>query len=337
MLNNKNIPYSIFPLLTGIYIVMNGIIKSILTYTLFIANEKGKISNIIISLIYYAIGISLMLSPLIHLKAVLIIFGIYTLALSISNLIDFYTDTINKDVKRRIHICLPTFIDALIPYNYLKKINNIDETFSINKKNQKPDIEILIHVSEKKNGKMGHVDFIYNDIVYSYGNYDHDSYKLFETIGDGVLIKSSKKEYIDFCIKDSNKTLFAYGIKLNNKQKEALEEKINQLKENTYSWKPTTNKNYYAERLSKKTKNKTSFYKFKKGKFKKYFLLNTNCAYFADKILNVTGTDILKINGLITPGTYQEYLNKELNKKNGIVISCNIYNNKSYKNLSLNN
>lgn len=334
MINNKNIPYSIFPFLTGLYIIMNGIIKSISTYNLFITKENGKLFNIIISLIFYAIGISLMLSPLIHLKAVLIIFGIYTMILSLNNLHDFINDTLNKNNKRRIHICLPTFIDALIPYNYLKKIDNIDENLSINKRNAKPDIEILIHVSKNKNGKMGHVDFIFNNIVYSYGNYDHSSYKLFNTIGDGVLIKSEKKEYIKFCIEDSNKTLFSYGIKLSNKQKKDLKNKLNQVEKNIYSWTPSTNNNYYAERLNKKTK--SSFYKFKKGKYKKYFLLNNNCAYFADKILNVTGTDIIKISGLITPGTYQEYLNKELNKKNGIVISLNIYNNKTYKNLSLN-
>ena len=34
------------------------------------------------------------------------------------------------------------------------------------------------------------------------------------------------------------------------------------------------------------------------------------------------------MNGLITPGTYYEYLNKEFSKKNSIVVNRNIYNEK---------
>ena len=46
----------------------------------------------------------------------------------------------------------------------------------------------------------------------------------------------------------------------------------------------------------------------------------------ADSIIGKSGTDILKINGIITPGTYYEYLNREFQKKNSMVISKNIYN-----------
>ena len=37
------------------------------------------------------------------------------------------------------------------------------------------------------------------------------------------------------------------------------------------------------------------------------------------------------MNGIITPGTYYEYLNREFKKKNSMVISKNIYNLQSTK------
>ena len=47
-----------------------------------------------------------------------------------------------------------------------------------------------------------------------------------------------------------------------------------------------------------------------------------------DDILGNSGMDILSLNGIITPGTYYNYFNKEINRKNSCVISKNIYNSK---------
>lgn len=80
----------------------------------------------------------------------------------------------------------------------------------------------------------------------------------------------------------------------------------------------------YASLLYLETNAK--FYKFKSGKFKTYFVLGTNCTLFADRIVGKTGTDILKMVGIVTPGTYFDYLDHEFHKKNSMVISKTIYN-----------
>ena len=80
----------------------------------------------------------------------------------------------------------------------------------------------------------------------------------------------------------------------------------------------------YASCLYKSTN--AQFYKFNSGRFKKYFVLGVNCCLLADSIIGKSGTDILKMNGIITPGTYYEYLNREFKKKNSMVITKNIYN-----------
>ncbi|MEG1222634.1 MAG: MFS transporter, partial [Bacilli bacterium] len=95
----------------------------------------------------------------------------------------------------------------------------------------------------------------------------------------------------------------------------------------TYKWDiKTTNINdpsNYAYKLYQDVK--PTFYKFKKGKFKKYFIFFTNCVLLADQIIGATGTDILKVNGVITPGTYYDYLEKLFNKKDSIVVKRTIY------------
>ena len=75
--------------------------------------------------------------------------------------------------------------------------------------------------------------------------------------------------------------------------------------------------------LQKKTRAK--FYKFKQTSYKTYFLLFTNCVKLVDNVLGVTGSDLLKLNGVITPGTYYDFLEKEYKRKNSNVISKSIY------------
>ncbi|WRK53471.1 hypothetical protein SD457_26235 [Coprobacillaceae bacterium CR2/5/TPMF4] len=38
------------------------------------------------------------------------------------------------------------------------------------------------------------------------------------------------------------------------------------------------------------------------------------------------GLDIIDLNGIISPGTYQNYLEKEYQRVNGVVVSKNVYN-----------
>ena len=85
-------------------------------------------------------------------------------------------------------------------------------------------------------------------------------------------------------------------------------------------------KDSYATKLYKKTQ--AEFYRFKSGKYKTYFVLGTNCCYLVDDIIGRSGIDNLSINGIITPGTYYDYLNRQYYYKNSIVISKEIYNNK---------
>ena len=333
MLMYKNIPYSFFPIVLGIYAIMNGIVKFIYATVLFINKFRGRLFNMLLSILFFAIGIILVFSPLMHLKISLCFLGAYLILLGLNYLFEYYKDLNHIDktnLRRNLRVPIPSIIEAFLPYAFLKQIDDSIKLYD-NKTNEKSDLEILIQVTEKGYGKFGHVDLFYNNKVYSFGNYDPDSRKLGLVIGDGVLIEAPKKEYITFCVKDLDKTILGYGIKLNDKQKEAVKKEVEKIENNLVKYVPSGHKKAYGETIIRKAN--ATLYKFKKGKFTKYVLLGCNCAHFIDRILGKAGSDILKINGLMNPGTYYDYLENKFNKKNSIVIERTIYNKKSIKNL----
>lgn len=68
-----------------------------------------------------------------------------------------------------------------------------------------------------------------------------------------------------------------------------------------------------------------ALFKFKKSKFKTYFVLSTNCVLLADSVIGQAGTDVLGLSGFIAPGTYQSYLDQEYEKPHSLIVAKNIY------------
>lgn len=348
----RNIPISILPIIFGIYLLINAIIKLINASILWKNKANGRLVETITFLIYFTISISIIFAPIKNLSIVLLIIGIYILLLGINYIIDFISFIIprkvKKKIKRNIRISLPAIIEAIIPFTVLSEINylldkeNYDSYFPFEEKSVDvlPDLEIFVHTSNSGFNRMGHVDLYYNGQVISYGNYDDYSMRFFNMIGDGVLFTTDKDKYIPFCIEHSKKTLFVFGLKLTDRQKKNVDKAIHNIFDNSYTWaspyeeaklknKRVKKDDYsdYASRLYQVTNAK--FYKVKSGKFKNYFVLGSNCCRLADNIVGKSGIDLLKMNGVITPGTYYEYLNREFQKKNSMVISRKIYNQKN--------
>ncbi len=237
---------------------------------------------------------------------------------------------------------LPIVLAALIPASTLAKINkfmqeNADEREDIHlgmvKSGKTAELEIFVHTAETSLfSAIGHVDICYQGRVISYGNYDPSSETLFGMVGDGVLYFCDRDKYIDLCKRESQKTLFGYGIDLTPEMEEAVQEKLAELKQLTIPWEPSADKiktedgkeDYtYAYKIRHETDGE--LYKFIKSKFKSYFVLSTNCVLLADTIVGQAGTDILSPKGFIAPGTYQAYLDREFEKPNSIVVSKHVY------------
>lgn len=348
----KDIPLSLLPIIFGLYLLLNAIIKFINYYILFINRGNGKLTEFFFGSIYFILGIIFVVMPLRSLSIVLLIIGIYLILLGFNFILDginvIIPRRIKNKLKRRFRISLPAVVEAIIPYTVLNEINylidkdsyDVDFAFLEKIEDGVPDMEVFVHTSLRGFNRMGHVDIYYDGKVISYGNYDDSSMRFFNMIGDGVVFTTERDKYIPFCIEHSKKTIFAFGLKLTANQKKNIDKEIEKIFNNLYEWKSpyqeailkrkNASKNKYkdyASRLYQTTNAK--FYKFKGGKFKNYFVVGNNCCRLADNIIGKSGIDLLKMYGVITPGAYYEYLNREFKKKNSMVITRKIYNSKN--------
>lgn len=330
------IPIRLLFVVFAIYISLNGIIKfiSYLNYKKDMVSRRFPVLCGAVFLFFY--GIALLLGKYVDVNTMMIFVGSYGILLGVNYIVDGVFIVISQQhkdsLKRKIRISVPLFISALIPKIMMEYINErlaIESRDSFLDNQNHTDIEIFIHVSPDGFGTIGHCDICVGNQVISYGNYDFDSIRLFESIGDGVIFVAPRDSYIPFCIEIDKKTIFSYGVRLTDQQLESVKLAISKLFENTKSWYPRSYINSedcsdYASKLYIRTGAK--FYKFNKGRFKTYFVFGSNCVKLVETLMGKAGMDIINLNGIISPGTYQDYLEKEYQRANGSIISKNIYN-----------
>lgn len=303
---------------------------------------KGRLLLFFTALVLYVVGGIFLLSPSLTMDDMLILFGIYFILLGITYLRDSFeslnSKTKNK-VKRKIRITLPAIVCAVIPAKTLNDINaylkdNEDYEYDDHSQEETPDLEVYVHVTDNGFGLLGHMDIGFEGTLISYGNYDVESYKLNSVIGDGVFFLSPIASTIENYLSVEKNNLFVYGLKLNEQQKDEIRQTINHIVAKGYRWHtkierengfdhPQDYQEDYPSLLVYKTGAK--FYKFRSGRFKTYFALGSNCVLLADSIIGRLGTDVLSMRGIITPGTYLDYLDKEYHKKGSMVVTRRFY------------
>ena len=340
-----DVPIYILALVIGVYQIFHASIN-LVTYVLYRKNKiRPRFRLLLDGLVLVFLGGTSLLSSTGNSVFQLFVLGAYFFLYGVSNIRDgfLFEEEIGKNhLKRRVRMSLPIVLAALIPASTLAKINkfmqeNADEREDIHlgmvKSGKTAELEIFVHTAETSLfSAIGHVDICYQGRVSSYGNYDPSSETLFGMVGDGVLYFCDRDKYIDLCKRESQKTLFGYGIDLTPEMEKAVQKKLAELKQLTIPWEPSADKimtgdgkeDYtYAYKIRHETDGE--LYKFIKSKFKSYFVLSTNCVLLADTIVGQAGTDILSPKGFIAPGTYQAYLNREFEKPNSIVVSKHVY------------
>ena len=114
--------------------------------------------------------------------------------------------------------------------------------------------------------------------------------------GDGVLLVADRASYIPYCLENNGTTLFSFGLRLSEEQRAAVHTAVSEIKERLIAWDPPLQtarrqnpaadaKAYpdFASRLCNETG--ARFYKFKRGRFKRYFVMSTNCVLLVDSII----------------------------------------------------
>ncbi|AWW28630.1 HdeD family acid-resistance protein [Acetobacterium sp. KB-1] len=304
--------------------------------------------TLLVALVYIGLGINMAFLTTTG-RIFGIIFGVYLIFFALNIFGDALVSLMKhndgaKKAKKHIRVTLPLVFAAFLPMRMLKKVNALVqeepdallllEDHSIERTT---DMEIFIHTKEGLIPGMGHVDAAIGECVYSYGNYDDSTWKLGGFLADGVLVEMPKTEHVKQALKVEKKILMGYGLALTPEQKKGVQEQLDDLLSHVLPWEPKAEQADKGEikgnakdfeDVSSQLYNdaKASFYKFKQGnEFKTYYALGTNCVKLVDTLVGKTGIDLIKINGIITPGAYLDYLDRLYDRGDSIVVSRTLY------------
>ena len=244
LMNFRYIPQWILRVNFGGYCILCGSACFIQLVIDKINHFKGKFFNFVFTLIYILFGFYLLLNPNFHTDLLMQAFGIYFMILGLRYLGDGYVgiNPLTKyKWKRKVRITLPAFLCALVPDAALASINRYleegkPEDLNTYKMEDPVRLKVIVHVGPKGFQKVGHICFSYDNIVYSYGNYDSDSFRLNQTIGDGIFFTVPLEKYIPNMISAENNSIFEYGILTTPKQNEFIEKEIEKIRLNGYRW-----------------------------------------------------------------------------------------------------
>lgn len=303
---------------------------------------KNTVRNTLLILIYGSIGSVLLFTEIVNTANLLRIFGVYFILLSgriAMNLFDAYSATYSW--KRGLYIGLPIVLGTLLPDAALKVINEkIRLGQDYGRKTVKiyqdtpAKLKVFVHIGSDGFQKIGHITFSWRGMVYSYGNYDAESFRLFQLLGDGVFFIVPEELYIPNLVKYEKNSLFEYSIVTTPEEDRKIEEQLDELFHRSVRWYSQIERkgraikldgfeDDYPSRLHYRTGAK--FYKFKSGAFKTYWVVGDNCALFTDLILGKVGADVLSVKGILSPGSYYDYLENEYQKENSPIIQRRVH------------
>lgn len=346
--------FAVPQIVKGTFSLVAGILGIIIGLFVLINSIKLKrdgaswISTFVNSLIYISLGVQMTFFAR-QSRLFGLIFGIYIILFASNIFVDALVSLMKSNdgaqkVKKRIRISMPVIIAAFLPIRLLKQINKLveEEPGSLlllpNKtKKQTEDLIIFIHTREGLITGMGHVDISIDNVVYSYGNYDDSTWKFGGFFADGVLVEMNNKSHIKQALGVEKKILMAYGLSLTPDHKNAVKNKLKELQSDMIPWGSLAQRCEKGEIKGKPSdyndtssqlynNSKARFFKFKHGNpFKTYYAMGTNCVKLADTLVGKSGIDLLKVNGIITPGTYLDYLDRLYERNDSIVISRTLY------------
>lgn len=240
--------------------------------------------------------------------------------------------------NRRIRIPMPTLVTSLLPYRMMTFVNRlVTETdkqahpFEFPEEtDSKVNVEIFIHSSPFGFDRIGHIDIIYRNQVYAFGNFDAETRRCFQLVGDGVMFTSQRDDYLRFLMR-RQVTVMSFGLSLSSQELSDLDKAIQRLLKQTQPFEMTTERQMkgYIGALIHLAHPK--FYKFKQGPFQTYFVFGTNCVTFVDDLIWKSGVDIFAFAGIMTPGAYLDYLNKAYVTPNSKVVSRRVYHRRLFK------
>ena len=318
----------------GLWSMLNALSKAVFAVQLHRDGQKGVWWAAITGAIHGVFAVLLLADPLSGVLSLAILLGIYCVVFGLTVLGDAVRETLGTDVhgkriRQRIRIAPPILLTSLLPLWLLRSLDDPDEAAETarwtrretNDERATRDMEIFLHLSKDTAFGMGHVDIALGDRVLSYGCYDLSSNRLFGLISDGVLVEADRERYIPFCVGHEKKKLIGFGVTLTEEQKARVARTADKLMEGSVLWTPPagSTQDDFAHDAG------AVFHKLTRGRFRTYNALKTNCVALADILCGATGLDLMNLQGIVTPGTYYAFLDRQFLRRNSIVISRTVY------------
>ena len=337
-----------------VYILANGLVKLVDFFLKYWNDIKECWIDLAKFAFFFTFTILLIFIPDMQSESFKILTGIYCILYGAGWVGDFVVQVLplksKEKIKNTIRLVMPVGLSTFKPFVTVKKfgrtkmlnpdlkIPTSPVTFYPEGKETTdlPDLEIMIHVSKDGVGIIGHCDTYFDGEILSYGSYDAKTLSLFGGVADGVFFTADKQRYLRFSVTHDTKTIFGYGLRLTDEEKEQVRAKIKELKDNTYLWKAPMHIDWEEKGKVRRSDYKdygsklwngvdAHFYKFNDGIFKTYFVMTSNCVMLADTIISPLGINIAGTNGILSPGCYYDYFEKQLSMKDSRVFCKTVY------------
>lgn len=337
--------FALLPRLIGCWILLHAIIKIIVFYI----RIKDHLPFQVLKVFYLCgdliMAFYLLVNPGAHEEVISFFIGAYFFIYGGNTLLDLLREVLphhsGDRLDQQLQLSIPPVLSAIIPPHLMStlldkdKEDEIQEHFDAIKKDIPVDLEVLIHLAPSGPAMFGHADMIYRGFVISYGCYDPHNRHLVGTLGDGVVIIAPKDTYIHNCLENENKTLISFGLSLHEEQKQRLNKRLlevfstfvdfesdEQLKQKGLPYQGECDD--YLSRVTR-TSPQARYYKIKEGKLKTFFVVSSNCVYFLANMLSSVGLNLFDLSGIISPGAYYDFLNKQFKSHKGFIISRHLY------------
>lgn len=327
----------------GLWAFLTGVVQMAYVWQLHITGTKGSINYIIRALVSFAFAIALLVRPLAHMINAQTVAGIYMLLQGISAFTEylkalFKWDMANSRLLMRIRIQPPVMLTSFLPvwlldkFNRMLEYNNTDHIYEKPEDGEKTDdisknnLTILFHLGHNVALGYGHVDFALGNQVYSYGCYDDASSRFMNFYSDGTFMVTKLQPYLDYCRRWQKKTLVSFTMRLTVEQEKRVRKSIEATLAECQPWQPTErNSPAIGQSAHASSKIPIKYYKVTSGPFKIYSALKTNCVAMAEILVGQTGVKVLPSYGIITPGSYYAFLDRQLKDPDSPVIRKTVY------------
>lgn len=327
----------------GLWALLTGFVQASYVYQLRSTGSRGWIRYLVIAVLSLLFGVTMLLHPISNVINVRVVAGVYLLLEGLCAFVEYLHAMLRWDMENsrflmRVRIQPPVMLTSFLPVWLLDKFNRMLERNNTDHIYEKPapdapkaDISnkrltILFHLGRNVAMGYGHVDFALGDTVYSYGCYDDASNRVLGFYSDGTFMVTKLKPYLDYCRRWQKKTLVGFTMLLTVEQEKQVRRTLERTLADCVPWKPgERNSTDVGQSAHASQFIPIRYYKVVSGPFKIYSALKTNCVAMAEILVGQSGLKVLPSYGIITPGSYYAFMERQLKDPDSPVIRKTVY------------